>query len=323
MWLDDLNELVDTLKERIEQHRDVLGKNETATRYALIDPLLTALGWDLQDPEQVQTEYSTGDGRVDYAMLAGGDSSRPRLVIEAKKLGRPIGDGINQSITYCVGRGIPYFVVTNGRDWTAYETHKPVPVTDKRIVDFSLTDPAQATVMKMLWLWRGNFESESPIVPVAPDRPASQQTATPAPQPESAGQPPSKQRPTRGIPFDKFHPPKPIKGMRSPAPAALLFPDGAEKNIDNWIEIQTSVVEWLVNTGRLTEADCPVKGPRGGYFVATSPVQRNGKNFISPQQIGSVWIDTSKSASDHIRVVKLILKDRNVDLSDVRVVMKT
>ena len=56
MWLDDLNELVDTLKQRIEQHKDVLGKNETATRYALIDPLLTALGWDLQDPGQVQTE---------------------------------------------------------------------------------------------------------------------------------------------------------------------------------------------------------------------------------------------------------------------------
>ena len=88
MWLDDLTELVGTLEERIEQHKDVLGRNETATRYALIDPLLTALGWDLQDPGQVQTEYSTGDGRADYAMLAGGDTSRPRLVIEAKKLGR-------------------------------------------------------------------------------------------------------------------------------------------------------------------------------------------------------------------------------------------
>ena len=318
MWLDDLNELVDTLKERIEQHRDVLGKNETATRYVLIDPLLTALGWDLQDPEQVQTEYSTGDGRADYAMLAGGDSSRPRLVIEAKKLGRPIGDGINQSITYCVGRGIPYFVVTNGRDWTAYETHKPVPVTDKRIVDFSLTDPAQATVMKMLWLWRGNFESGSPTLPVAPDRPASQRTSTSAPQPEVAEPTPNVQRPDRGIPFDAYNP---GKGARPPA--ALLFPDGAEKNVDEWRGIQTSVVKWLIDTGRLTEADCPVKGPRGGYFVATSPVQRNGKNFISPQQIGSVWIDTTKSASDHIRVVKAILKARNVDFSDIRVVMKT
>ena len=318
MWLDDLNELVDTLKKRIEQHKDVLGKNETATRYALIDPLLTALGWDLQDPGQVQTEYSTGDGRADYAMLAGGDSSRPRLVIEAKKLGRPIGDGINQSITYCVGRGIPYFVVTNGRDWAAYETHKPVPVTDKRIVDFSLTDPAQAIVMKMLWLWRGNFESGSPMEPVVPDRPASQQTVTPA-RPPVAAAPPSNAAPfVRGIPLHEFNP-----GSGTRPPVALLFPDGVKKSIANWSEIQISVVRWLIDTYRLTEADCPIKGPRGGYFVATSPVQRNGKNFISPHQIDSVWIDTRKSASDHIRAVKAILEARNVDLFDVRVVMKT
>ena len=30
MWLDDLNELVDTLKKRIEQHKDVLGKSENS-----------------------------------------------------------------------------------------------------------------------------------------------------------------------------------------------------------------------------------------------------------------------------------------------------
>ena len=268
MWLDELNELVGRLKERIEQHKDVLCKNETATRYALIDPLLTALGWDLQDPEQVQTEYSTGDGRADYAMLAGGDSSRPRLVIEAKKLGRPIGDGINQSITYCVGRGIPYFVVTNGRDWAAYETHKPVPVTDKRIVDFSLTDLAQPTVMQMLWLWRGNFESESPIVPVAPDRPALQQTVTPASQPAAVESSSSVQQPDRGTPLGEFNP-----NDGDPPPAALLFSDGTEKEITNWYEFQTLVVEWLIDAGSLTAANCPVEGPRGRYLVATSPAQ--------------------------------------------------
>ncbi len=319
MWLDDLNTLVGRLNERIEQHKDVLGKNETATRYALIDPLLTALGWDLQDPGQVQTEYNTGDGRADYALLAGGDTSRPRLVIEAKNLGRPIGDGINQSITYCVGRGIPYFVVTNGRDWAAYETHKPVPVTDKRIVDFSLTDPTQPIVMKMLWLWRGNFEAELPIVPVAPDRPASPQTPPSAPQPAAAEPPSSPQQPDRVIPLDEFNP---SKGDRPPA--ALLFPDGSEKVITKWwFEIQTSVVEWLIDTGRLKEADCPVKGPGDGYLVAISPFKRNNNKFARPKQIGKVWIEADRDAPDHVRTAKRILKNRNVDLSHVRVVMET
>ena len=317
MWLDELNELAGRLKQRIEQYKDVLGKNETATRYALIDPLLTALGWDLQDPGQVQTEYSTDDGRADYAMLAGGDSSRPRLVIEAKKLGRPIGDGINQSITYSVGRGIPYFVVTNGREWAAYETHKPVPVTDKRIVDFSLTDPAQATVMKMLWLWRGNFESGSPMVPVVPDRPVSQLTATSVPQPAVAAPPSSVKRPDQGTPLDEFNP-----NVEDPPPDVLLFPDGTEKKITKWYEIQVLVVEWLFDTGRLTEADCPVKGSRGGYLVGASAVGKNGIPFKQPKQAGNVWVEAARDVPNHVRTTKRILEVRNIDLSHVRVVVR-
>ena len=316
MWLDDLNELVGTLKERIKQHEDVLSKNETATRYALIDPLLTALGWDLSDPRQVQTEYSIGDGRADYAMLAG--RSTPEIVIEAKKLNRPISDGIRQSITYCTEDGIKYFVVTNGRDWAAYETHKPVPLTDKRIVDFSLTDPTRPTVMKMLWLWRGNFESESPIVPVAPDRPVLQQAATSAPQPAAAESPSNEEQPDRGIPLDKF---SPNTGARPPV--ALLFPNGMEKNIANWYEIQTSVVQWLIDTERLTEADCLVKGSGGGHLVSTSPVKRDGNKFGIPKQIGRFYIDAEAPAARHINIAKAILKARNVDPSAVRAVERT
>lgn len=319
MWLDELKELVGTLKERIEQHNEVLSKNETATRYALIDPLLTALGWNLQDPGQVQTEYSTGDGRADYAMFSRGDTNVPRLVIEAKKLGRPIGDGINQSITYCVGRGIPYFVVTNGGDWSAYETHRPVPVTEKRIVDFNLMDPAQTSVMKMLWLWPGNFELESPIMPVVPDRLASRQTAPSTPQPPTAEPPQNVKRSDRGIPFDEFNP-----SSGTGPPAALLFPDGEKKKIVKWTEVQISVVEWLLGTGRLTDADCPIKS-RGGrqILVSTRPARSNGSSFGAPKQIGDVWVDGKRSAPDHIRVAKSILKARNVDPSQVRIVTKT
>ena len=315
MWLDDLNELVGRLKERIERHADVLSKNETATRYALIDPLLTALGWDLQDPGQVQTEYNTGVGRADYAMLVGGNASRPRLVIEAKKLDRAISNGLDQSITYCVGRGIPYFVVTNGKDWAAYETHRPVPTPDKRIVDFNLADPAQIIVMKMLWLWRGNFESGSPITPVVPDRPASQPTATSVPQP-AAATPPNTIQPDRGIPLDKFNP-----SRGDHPPAALLFPDGTDKKIVEWFEIQTSVVKWLIETGRLTEADCPITGSRGGYLVAASPVSKNGNSFLQPKQVGNLWIDTCKDVPNKATMVKKILTVRNVDPSSVHVVM--
>ena len=50
MPLESLHSLVETLKERIQDHSDALSVNETLTRYALIDPLLRELGWDTADP---------------------------------------------------------------------------------------------------------------------------------------------------------------------------------------------------------------------------------------------------------------------------------
>lgn len=325
MWLDELTELIGTLKERIGKHGDVLSKNETATRYALIDPLLTALGWNLQDPGQVRIEYDP-DGarhRTDYTMFTGednavGDRKRPQLVIEAKKLGTPIGDEvIAQTISYCIREGIPYFVVTNGNDWEIYPTFggAHVRLTEKRIVDFSLTDPAQDTVMKMLWLWRGNFESGSPIVPAAPDRPASQPTAPSAPQPPAAEPPPNVVRSDRGVPLDEFEP-----SRGDTPPAALLFPGGTEKKIAKWFEIQTSVVEWLIGTGRLTAADCPVRGSKGGHLVVASS---DYKSFQNPKQVGNLWIAAAADIPTQVKKARNILKARNVALSDVRVVMKT
>ena len=100
MWLDELNDLVVELSTKIDQHREILQKSESATRYCLIDPLLTALGWDLSDPAQVLTEYNSGNGRADYAMVPG--SGPPSLVIEAKSLFTPTAqcDRANDQLLY-------------------------------------------------------------------------------------------------------------------------------------------------------------------------------------------------------------------------------
>ena len=50
MPLDDLFTLIHELRERIDAHGAALRQNEALTRYALIDPLLRALGWNTADP---------------------------------------------------------------------------------------------------------------------------------------------------------------------------------------------------------------------------------------------------------------------------------
>ena len=55
--LDDLVDVIETLQERIQTHSATLRANEIRTRTALIDPMLTALGWDVSDPALVTPEY--------------------------------------------------------------------------------------------------------------------------------------------------------------------------------------------------------------------------------------------------------------------------
>ncbi len=307
MGIDEINEVVEKLKGRIDLRRDALSKNETATRYALIDPLLTALGWDVSEPAQVQPEYRAGDGYADYAMLAGRD--KPSLVIEAKRLGRPISDGISQSITYCIEEGIEYFVVTNGERWAAYETHKPAPINEKRLVEFSISDPTQTTVMKALWLWRGNFELVSSVKPTSlggledpgPEKPPNEPPKPPVPS----------------VPLSKL---KAKSG--DPAPATLIFPDGKEKSVTKWNQVQIATVEWLTETNRLTPDHCPLTTPRGTYLVNTSNHRHDGKEFSYGVQVNGLYIDKNKSIPNHVSTTKQILTHLGVDLTQVRVVEK-
>ena len=307
MWLDELNDLVVELNTKIDQHREILQKSESATRYCLIDPLLTALGWDLSDPAQVLTEYKSGNGRADYAMVPG--SGPPSLVIEAKSLLTPIENAIEQTINYCIQDGIDYFVITNGDDWEAYETHRRGPMQDKRVTAFKITDMNQSAVMGMLWLWRGNFKDGEPAVPTPPP-PAEEVPTTPPDYDNTTVEPVTPSN--KGTALSEM---TDVTGHAPPQ--IMLFPGGITKPVGKWNRVQIATVEWLVETGRLNESMCPVTGPGGRVVVDESPHSRTGKEFVAPQQFGNFWVEANYVASNQVRRTKEILKAAGVDPATV------
>ena len=185
MPMESLHTLVLTLRQRIERHRAALSSSEWLTRYTLIDPLLRELGWDTEDPELVIPEYSSGGGRADYALL--GETGRPAVIVEAKKLGEPLSlSVISQVLNYCLIEGTAHFAMTDGRRWEIYETHKPVPISEKQVVSFDLLDTSPSDVcLKALALWRQNIASgqvgtaHMPIVTPADDAAAVVQQPEP------------------------------------------------------------------------------------------------------------------------------------------------
>ena len=73
------------VQSRITKYRGDRTFNEEKTKASIIEPVLRALGWDTNDPEDVDREYKpkSRDNPVDYALLL---RRMPCLHLEAKAL---------------------------------------------------------------------------------------------------------------------------------------------------------------------------------------------------------------------------------------------
>lgn len=157
MALEGLLQLLETLSQRINEHGAALKQSETLTRYALIDPLLRELGWDTADPAMVTPEYVSPSGSADYALFDT-SAATPLMVVAAKPLGESLQDATMPGVLHCITDGIRYFAVTNGQAWDVYETHKPVPMDQKRVASFDLKSMTTAEArLQALAIWRSNI----------------------------------------------------------------------------------------------------------------------------------------------------------------------
>jgi hypothetical protein len=86
----DLHSTIADVHDRIDQHHGK-GIGEQNTKAVLINPVLRALGWDLEDLDEVELEFrrKAMDNPVDYALMI---QRTPRLFIEAKSLDGNLND---------------------------------------------------------------------------------------------------------------------------------------------------------------------------------------------------------------------------------------
>ena len=108
---------------------------EDHTRYAVIDPIILALGWDTADPKVCHPEFPRPfPRRVDYALFAGADVDAivkglvvPDVIIESKTLRTDLDDGVSQLRSYAstsprMQEG--FAVLTNGDEWRIYDVSR-------------------------------------------------------------------------------------------------------------------------------------------------------------------------------------------------------
>ncbi|WP_029032660.1 type I restriction endonuclease [Salinarimonas rosea] len=143
--MNEIESTIERLRARIKDLRErrVARPTEADTIRVLITPLLRALGWDIDDLDEVRNEYrhNPSDNPVDYALFL---NRTPVLFVEAKALGEGLDERkwMVQTINYANTSGVDWCVLTNGNEYRFYKVHAQVEVQEKLFLSVVLDDDA-------------------------------------------------------------------------------------------------------------------------------------------------------------------------------------
>ena len=261
----------------------------------------------------VAPEYPATGGRADYALLDG--SGKPVILVEAKKLGESLDKAAKQGIQYTLQKGVLYFVATDGQRWEVYETHKPVPLAEKRIVSFDVGRSISDACRKALALWRpsvldknsGLQSAPPPLQDTAYRRPKREGSVTAEHDAEDFGKEPRVNIADHRLPLPGL-----ADGLElgSQPPHRLRFPDGSRREVEEWIDVIYEAANWLYINGHLTDSLCPIKLPRSRtrYLVATKPVHPTGRKFFSPRKVGTLYLEAHASSTTILRYTEQLIR---------------
>lgn len=157
---DDLQATLLAVRARILQYQGK-GIGEQNTKTSLIVPVLRALGWNMEDLEEVQSEYKRKamDNPVDYALSL---NREPSLFVEAKSLDGKVDDPkwAGQIMGYAAVAGVEWIVLTNGNEYRIYNSHANVPVERKLFRSVSLIDDESQAAETLSLLSRSRLQEK-------------------------------------------------------------------------------------------------------------------------------------------------------------------
>jgi len=258
------------------------------TRYALVDPILRALGWDTEDPEQVVPESQTETGRPDYAPK---HNDKPIVMVEAKPLRNDLEKAHEEGFRYCWRNKVPFYAITDGDVW---ELHDLRGMGGKEIFRIQLkSDNPGDAARQLLALWRPAM----PEVKVGPPLVATEGRET-------------ETRDETQLEQSLQQLKEQVRPGQSP-PTSIRFPDGKQENLKTWKELLVAVAKWA-----LPNLQQQRKLPLGKL------IQRNGQ-MRDPRDIGDGWkVETWLSAKECVYNAIRILKSAGVPANQVFVTLQ-
>jgi hypothetical protein len=343
--MNNLNEALAPIVEKIKKFRSLYEQNEMAVRDQIVNPILRNLGWNPENPEEVQPNVSTEEGVPDYSLIKNG---KKILFVEAKKLSVDIEqrEVIRQLAKYSFIEGTKYGVLTNGAVWVLIRSFEEGTTLTERIVWKSDLENEElpAVLRKIVAISKTNIEHIEVLVKKVQILDEIWQSLLDEPQEMIKGlMPVVKSIISQGYPDYHFEDTEIedllkervkeiISGPEEEAPTetaveSIPWRDGRPRKMKlkgkvfelrNSFEILVNTANWLIENGKLKPSDCPVGIGRGKRnLINKEPKHKYGDDFRAPKKLSNgLWIETHYSTAASINYTKRLLEKFGVS-SDI------
>ncbi len=334
-----MNNLTGTLPlvvEKLKKYRSLYEQNEQAVRDQIVNPILKTLGWNPENPEEVQPDSSTEEGIPDYTLIKDG---KKILFIEAKRLSVDIEQReiIRQLARYCFSEGTKYGILTNGGVWILMRSFEEgTPLSERIVWKVDLEDEELTSVIRRLTtISKTNIENIELLVKKIQILDEIWQSLLEEPEEMIKGLiPVVRSIIVQGYPGYQFEDTEiedllkerlkeiilgiseeipyetsiePISGKDSLRKMKLK---GEVFEFRYYYEILVNTANWLIKNGKLKPSDCPVGIGRGKrYLINKEPKHKYGDGFRAPAQLANgLWIERHYSAISCINYAKRLLE---------------
>jgi hypothetical protein len=333
-----LLETLEFIRQKIKDHRALYDQNEAAVSMQIVTPILKALGWNVEDPDEVQPNVSTEEGRPDYTLIHDG---KKRLFVEVKKLSVDIEkiEPMRQLSKYAFGEGIRYGLLTNGGVWVLVRSFEEGKTLTERIVwraDIEVEE-AQKAAKKLLTVSKANVGQIEDLVRKAQildevwsslcDEPSELvQALIPVYETLLASGYPQYQ-------FDRLEieghiwerireitsgssetgpgagPAPEFESGASGGPPSTMTIQGEALEVRRSYDILVNTANWLIKRGKLKSSDCPVAAGHRRNLVNVEPKHKYGEAFSAPKKLANgLYIETKFSTSACIKHATRLLE---------------
>lgn len=300
--LSNLSEVLSQTSTAARDYAKSLNSNEAATRAALVDPVLRALGWNVGNPNMVEVEKTltnSTQSRIDYALYD--INGTIRIIIEAKPLGQSLSSHAQQLVQYAFGFQMTNLFLTNGNEWHHYTNFSPGHFAPTKTINLATGNLVEIAAFLVRELDAANFWPDQPDVDTMAQDINQLRSDLVTLQQQMAvlnvGSVPVVKPLTSNANWTEL---SKIGNPTKTRPSLLRLPDGSQIPVKYWKDVLVIICKFVLTNVKNISVPLPDRSGKTVNLLDSNPPPKGIASINEVYNGQNIYIHTNYSAENHI-----------------------